>query len=124
MGKSRVLKAIETLGLDPEQKGVQILNAKNSKRNDHYYDFLYSRLQRSGFLKRDCIRLINQDRNSFAACTVATGDADAMVTGTTRNYYASLKDIKRVISIEKNKILFGLSIMITAQGHYLLLTVQ
>ena len=111
--KSRVLKAIETLGLDPKQKGVQILNAKNSKRNDHYYDFLYSKLQRSGFLKRDCIRLINQDRNSFAACIVATGDADAMVTGTTRNYYASLKDIKRVISIEKNKILFGLSIMIT-----------
>ena len=111
--KSRVLDAIENLGLDPNQKGVEILNAKISKNNAHYADFLYSRLQRSGFLKRDCIRLINQDRNSFAACIVATGDADAMVTGTTRNYYASLKDIKRVIAIEKEKILFGLSIMIT-----------
>ena len=111
--KSRVLDVIESLGLDPNQKGVEILNAKISKNNAHYADFLYSRLQRSGFLKRDCIRLINQDRNSFAACIVATGDADAMVTGTTRNYYASLKDIKRVIAIEKEKILFGLSIMIT-----------
>ena len=111
--KSRVLDVIENLGLDPNQKGVEILNAKISKNNAHYADFLYSRLQRSGFLKRDCIRLINQDRNSFAACIVATGDADAMVTGTTRNYYASLKDIKRVIAIEKEKILFGLSIMIT-----------
>ena len=111
--KSRVLDVIENLGLDPNQKGVEILNAKISKNNAHYADFLYSRLQRSGFLKRDCIRLINQDRNSFAACIVATGDADAMVTGTTRNYYASLKDIKRVIAIKKEKILFGLSIMIT-----------
>ena len=111
--KSRVLDVIENLGLDPNQKGVEILNAKISKNNAHYADFLYSRLQRSGFLKRDCIRLINQDRNSFAACIVSTGDADAMVTGTTRNYYASLKDIKRVIAIEKEKILFGLSIMIT-----------
>ncbi len=111
--KSRVLEAIENLGLDPNQKGIEILNAKISKHNDHYADFLYSKLQRSGFLKRDCIRLINQDRNSFAACIIATGDADAMVTGTTRNYYASLKDIKRVLAIEKDKILFGLSIMIT-----------
>ena len=111
--KSSVLQAIKSLGLNPTLKGVEILNAKISKHNDHYADFLYSRLHRSGFLKRDCIRLINQDRNSFAACIVANGDADAMVTGTTRNYYANLKDIQRVISIEKEKILFGLSIMIT-----------
>ena len=111
--KSSVLQVIKSLGLDPTLKGVEILNAKISKHNDHYADFLYSRLHRSGFLKRDCIRLINQDRNSFAACIVANGDADAMVTGTTRNYYANLKDIQRVISIEKEKILFGLSIMIT-----------
>jgi len=111
--KSSVLQAIKSLGLDPTLKGVEILNAKISKHNDHYADFLYSKLHRSGFLKRDCIRLINQDRNSFAACIVANGDADAMVTGTTRNYYANLKDIRRVISIEKEKILFGLSIMIT-----------
>ena len=111
--KSSVLQAIKSLGLNPTLKGVEILNAKISKHNDHYADFLYARLHRSGFLKRDCIRLINQDRNSFAACIVANGDADAMVTGTTRNYYANLKDIQRVISIKKEKILFGLSIMIT-----------
>jgi len=111
--KNKVLNVINNLGLDSSLKGIQIMNAKISKRNTYYHDFLYSRLQRSGFLKRDCIRLINQDRNSFASCIVAAGDADAMVTGTTRNYYASLKDIKRVVTIEKNKILFGLSIMIT-----------
>jgi malate dehydrogenase (oxaloacetate-decarboxylating)(NADP+) len=35
------------------------------------------RLQRDGFLLRDCQRMVNQDRNVFAACMVAAGDADA-----------------------------------------------
>ena len=50
-----------------------------------YIEFLYERLQRRGFLQRDCQRMVNQDRNVFAACMVATGDADAMVTGLTRS---------------------------------------
>ena len=39
--------------------------------------YLYERLQRKGYLLRDCQRLVNQDRNHFAACMVALGDADA-----------------------------------------------
>ena len=42
-----------------------------------YADYLYARLQRKGYLFRDCQRLINTDRNHFAACMVALGDADA-----------------------------------------------
>ena len=56
-------------------------NARLSRRNAVYAQFLYERLQRQGFLFRDCQRLINQDRNHFAASMVALGDADAMVTG-------------------------------------------
>ena len=51
-----------------------------------YTDFLYQRLQRKGLLYRDCQRMVNQDRNVFAACMVAQGDADAMVTGLTRSF--------------------------------------
>ncbi len=54
-------------------------------------DFLYERLQRRGVLQRDCQRMVNQDRNVFAACMVASGDADAMVTGATRNYFDRLR---------------------------------
>ena len=46
---------------------------------------------------RDCQRMVNQDRNVFAACMVATGDADAMVTGLTRSAAVCLEDIDRVI---------------------------
>jgi malate dehydrogenase (oxaloacetate-decarboxylating)(NADP+) len=63
-------------------------------RNGVYAQFLYERLQRKGFLFRDCQRLINQDRNYFAASMVAMGDADAMVTGLTRNYSVSLSEVR------------------------------
>src|SRR3712207_6983049 len=44
-----------------------------------------------------CQRMINQDRNHFAASMVALGDADAMVTGATRNYSTALSDVRHVI---------------------------
>jgi malate dehydrogenase (oxaloacetate-decarboxylating)(NADP+) len=52
-------------------KGIQIINAALSKRNANYAAYLYERLQRQGYLIRDVQRLINQDRNHFAACMVA-----------------------------------------------------
>ena len=61
-----------------------MINARLSTRNEIYTQFLYARLQRQGFLYRDAQRLVNNDRNVFAASMLATGDADAMVTGATR----------------------------------------
>ena len=67
--------------------GVEIHNARLSEHNRRYAEFLYRRQQRSGLLFRDCQRLVNQDRNVFAACMVAHGHADAMITGLTRTYH-------------------------------------
>ena len=64
----------------PMPDGLEIHNARVATHNKRYIDFLYRRLQRQGFLYRDCQRMVNQDRNVFAACMVAQGDADAMVT--------------------------------------------
>ncbi|RIJ44140.1 NADP-dependent malic enzyme, partial [Maribellus luteus] len=72
------------VGLDPAETHLEIINARLSDRNPEYVEFLYKRLQRDGYLKRDVQRLINQDRNSFAASMVALGHADGMVTGVTR----------------------------------------
>src|SRR5712671_4490057 len=77
--------------------GIEIINARLSKRNAVYAAYLYERLQRKGFLQRDCQRLVNQDRNHFAACMVSLNDADAMVTGVTRNFSAALADVTHCI---------------------------
>ena len=66
-------------------------------------EFLYARLQRKGFLKRDVQRLINQDRNSFAASMVALGHADGMVTGVTRNFDVALDEVLQVIQADAGR---------------------
>jgi malate dehydrogenase (oxaloacetate-decarboxylating)(NADP+) len=92
-----IRKNSEAAGLKYEELGVEIHNARRSERNAEYVDHLYRRLQRHGFLRRDVQRLINQDRNSFAASMVALGHADAMVTGVTRNFDQALEEIRRVL---------------------------
>ncbi|MGI9482708.1 MAG: NADP-dependent malic enzyme [Hyphomicrobiales bacterium] len=76
---------------------VEVLNARLSDRNAEYAELLYARLQRRGFLLRDCKRMVNNDRNIFAASMIARQDADAMVTGITRNYTVALDEVRHVI---------------------------
>ncbi len=93
--------------------GMEIVNARLSTRNAQYTNFLYERLQRRGFLLRDCQRMVNQDRNHFAACMVALGDADAMVTGVTRNFSVALEDVLHVIDPKPGHRVIGVSLIIT-----------
>jgi malate dehydrogenase (oxaloacetate-decarboxylating)(NADP+) len=109
--EERVHETAEAAGIDLEgREGVEIHNARLSRRNAVYAQFLYERLQRRGFLFRDCQRMINQDRNHFAASMVALGDADAMVTGVTRNYSIALNDVRHVIDAKPGHRVIGISI--------------
>jgi malate dehydrogenase (oxaloacetate-decarboxylating)(NADP+) len=99
--------------------GIEIVNARLSTRTALYTNYLYERLQRKGYLIRDCQRLINQDRNHFGACMVALGDADAMVTGVTRNFSVALEDVQRVIDPKPGHRLIGVSFVV-ARGRTVL----
>ena len=109
--EQQILETISKMGLSGPES-LEIHNASLSKQNKVYTDFLYERQQRNGFLYRDCQRLVNQDRNIFAACMVAMDHADAMVTGMTRSYYVALKEIQRVLGPRPNERMFGLSMVI------------
>jgi malate dehydrogenase (oxaloacetate-decarboxylating)(NADP+) len=99
--------------------GIEIHNARLSQRNAAYAAYLYERMQRRGFLFRDCQRLINQDRNHFAASMVALGDADAMVTGVTRNFSLALSDIRHCIDDKPGHRVIGVSLVL-ARGRIVL----
>ena len=103
-------------GLNFDDLDIEIVNARISEKNDAYTDWLYERLQRRGYLRRDVQRMINQDRNYFAATMVARGDADAVVTGTTRNFNMVLKEVRRVLDVRDR--LIGLSVLL-ARGRTL-----
>jgi malate dehydrogenase (oxaloacetate-decarboxylating)(NADP+) len=98
---------------------IEIVNAALSSRNASYAAYLYERLQRHGYLQRDCQRLVNTDRNHFAACMVALGDADAMVTGVTRNFSVALEDVQRCIDPKPGHRVIGVSLVL-ARGRTVL----
>src|SRR5438477_4327291 len=117
--EDRVRETAGTLGVELGS-GIEIINAALSQRNNAYANYLYERLQRKGFLQRDCHRLINQDRNHFAACMLALGDADALVTGVTRNFSVALEDVRRVIDPKPGHRVIGASLVL-ARGHTVLI---
>ena len=114
----RVHETARNLGIELGGS-IEIINARLSKRNAAYAAYLYERLQRKGFLPRDCQRLVNQDRNHFASCMVALGDADAMVTGVTRNFSGAFSDISRCIDAKPGHRVMGVSLVL-ARGRTVL----
>jgi malate dehydrogenase (oxaloacetate-decarboxylating)(NADP+) len=116
--EERVRETARSLGVDLGE-GIDIINARLSHRNADYAAYLYERLQRRGYLVRDCQRLVNQDRNHFAACMVGLGDVDAMVTGVTRNFSVALGEVRHCIDAKPGHRVIGVSLVI-ARGRTVL----
>lgn len=100
----------EQAGVDIGRAGISIQNARLSNRNSDYAQYLYGRLQRRGYLLRDCQRMVNNDRNYWGAIMVARGDADAMVTGLTRNYSVALDTVRATIDPKPGHRVIGVSL--------------
>jgi len=99
-------------GIDLNKPDIETVNARLSDRNGDYAEFLFQRLQRRGYLFRDCQRMVNTDRNIFSACMVALGDAHGMVSGITRNYSTVLDDVRKVIDAKPNHQVIGATVAI------------
>ena len=108
--EKQIYAAMEKLGI--ENEGIVVTNASHNDRTGNYIEYMYKRLQREGALYRDCIRLVKNDRNVFSSCMLALGDGDAVITGTTRGYFQSLKDVSKIIGPMPNTLVFGLSILV------------
>jgi malate dehydrogenase (oxaloacetate-decarboxylating)(NADP+) len=117
IGREETVQANMRL-LGVPQDAISIINARLSDSNADYGDFLYGRLQRKGYLRRDVQCMVNNDRNVFAACMVALGDAHGMVTGTTRNYAQALGDVQLALDPKPNERVMGMSLVLS-QGNTL-----
>jgi malate dehydrogenase (oxaloacetate-decarboxylating)(NADP+) len=106
--EAEIEKTMSAKGLELNEN-VTVLNARLSERNVDYATFLYERLQRQGFLLRDCQRMVNQDRNIFAACMVALKDADGLVTGLTRNFSVAYENVRQAIDTREGHRSIGVS---------------
>jgi malate dehydrogenase (oxaloacetate-decarboxylating)(NADP+) len=115
VGRDDVYDELAKLGVD-DPHSFELHNSRHSPLVPQMVDFLYERLQRRGYLRRDCERMVNQDRNIFGALLLQLGEADAMITGITRTYARTMREIRRVIDVDQDRVAFGIHILV-GQSH-------
>ena len=115
IGRDDVLEKLKALGVD-DPESFEIHNSRHSPLVPEMVEILYSRLQRRGYLHRECERLVNTDRNIFASLLLKMGEADAMITGVTRTYGQSLREVRRVLDQAEGRTPFGIHVLV-GQSH-------
>ena len=111
VGREEVIKAgIARAGLEGDLP-FEIRVPHSAQEAQPYVAALYARLQRQGVIYRDCVRMVTNDRNIYAASMLAAGHADAMVTGVTRNYSVALNDVRTVLDPRPAQRPIGVSLI-------------
>jgi malate dehydrogenase (oxaloacetate-decarboxylating)(NADP+) len=115
VGREEIIKTrMRQVGL--EDGSLEVRVPASAREASPYIDRLYNRVQRQGMLYRDCVRLVANDRNIYAASMLAADDADAMVTGVTRAYQVALNDVRLVLDSPKGERPIGVMLVFTRAG--------
>ncbi|HVZ92589.1 MAG TPA: NADP-dependent malic enzyme [Rhizomicrobium sp.] len=114
VGREDVIKTrMKNAGVE---ETLEIRAPSSAREASPYVDRLYRRVQRQGMLYRDCVRVVTNDRNVYAASMLAAGDCDAMVTGVTRSYQAALSDVRLALDSPKGERPIGVMLVFTRNG--------
>jgi len=111
VGRDDVHERLAALGVD-DPTSFEVHNSRKSPLVPAMVDLLYARLQRRGYLRREVERMVNQDRNVFASLLLKMGEADAMITGTTRTYAQTMREVRRVIDPAAGRTPFGVHVLV------------
>jgi malate dehydrogenase (oxaloacetate-decarboxylating)(NADP+) len=111
VGRDDVHDRLRQLGVD-DPESFELLNSRTYGRVPEMVDYLYRRLQRRGYLHREIERMVNQDRHTFAALLMALGEADVMISGVTRPFAQTLRQIRRVLDPKPGCTPFGIHILV------------
>jgi malate dehydrogenase (oxaloacetate-decarboxylating)(NADP+) len=114
VGREDVYDQLAALGVD-DPRSYEVLNSRNSPLVGRAVDYIYEKHHRHGMLRRAVERMVNQDRNTFAAAMLALGEGDAMITGTTRPFSESLRQVRWVIDQDDCATPFGIHV-VSARG--------
>lgn len=113
--RDSILKTIKEHDLD--LNGVSIIDPfEDNTRIEEYAQYLYSKRQRRGVSLFQARKLM-RDRNYFGACMVEFGEADALISGLTKDYGTTLKPALQVIGADpKINRVAGMYMMLTKKG--------
>lgn len=118
LGKvDRIQSMIEEYGLDFQD--CPIIDPREEEHREKRYEFadiLFEKRKRRGLTLYEARKEL-RERNYFASAMVETGEADAMISGLTRNYADTIKPALQMIGVDEgvNKIA-GMYILITKDG--------
>ncbi|MEP6951802.1 MAG: NADP-dependent malic enzyme [Ginsengibacter sp.] len=118
LGDPKIIKRIASEnGIDLE--GIPIIDPKSDEaeeRRSVYCDLFFAKRQRKGFNYYESKKIM-KDRLYFGCMMVETGDADAMISGLSKNYPDTIRPALQIIGLEEgSKKVAGMYIMMTKKG--------
>ncbi len=111
IGRDSVRDKLRDLGVD-DPDSFELHNSRVSTLVPEMVEILYERLQRRGFTRRDCERLVNNDRNVFGGLLLRLGEADAMITGVTRTFAQTMREVRHAMDPAEGRTPFGIHILV------------
>lgn len=115
--QEKIDKIIEENGLDLTDVAI-IDPYKDEEKLQRYAEILHQKRQRKGLTPRECLRLM-RDRNYYGAMMVELGEADALISGLTKDYPKTILPALHVIGVKKGTDrVAGMYIMNTAKGPF------
>jgi malate dehydrogenase (oxaloacetate-decarboxylating)(NADP+) len=98
---------------------IPIIDSRSDEteaKREFYGELFFKKRQRKGFNHYESIKIM-KDRNHFGCMMVETGDADAMLSGLTKNYAEAIRPALQIIGIEEGvKKIAGMYLLLTKRG--------
>lgn len=115
--REKIFKIIEENHLD--LTGVTIVDPyEDEERLRQYGNMLFEKRKRKGLTPQECFRLM-KDRNYFGSMMVELGEADALISGLTKDYPKTILPALHVIGVKKGiDRVAGMYIMNTDRGPF------
>jgi malate dehydrogenase (oxaloacetate-decarboxylating)(NADP+) len=114
--KKKIARILEENNMTLDSSIVIIDPREEQKMVNDFGELFFAKRQRRGFNQYEAKKIM-QERNYYGSMMVETGQADALISGLTRNYGDTIKPALRIIGTQEgvNKVA-GMYIMITKNG--------
>ncbi len=91
--------------------------SKEKKKVEAFAEILYEKRQRKGMTRYEAQKLM-KDRNYFGNMMVETGEADAFISGLTKDYPRTIAPALQIIGVEEGQRVAGMYIISNKSGTY------
>jgi malate dehydrogenase (oxaloacetate-decarboxylating)(NADP+) len=115
--EDRILKIAEANGISLE--GIPVVNPKDDRHEDtrkKFGDLFFTKRQRKGVNQYEAYKMM-KDRINFGCMMVETGEADALISGLSKNYPDTIRPAIQIIGTDEGvKKIAGMYILVTKKG--------